>query len=273
MKKKILFLGASHAQIPAIKYAKKIGLYVISCDQNKYSPGFKYSDENYRVSTTDIKKVLKISRKLKINGIVSYVSDISAPTAAYVSEKMNLAGNPFKAVNTLVDKELFRNFLKKNNFNYPKFRVFKNKRNLNSFIKKIKLPVFIKPIDSSGSKGVTKVKTYGQINNAIKIALKFSKKKKIIVEKPILRKGNQIAGDGFVINGKLVFRCWGDENFNENLNGIITIGPSFPSKHSEKKFQLVHKETQKLIKLVGIKNGALNFDFIFDDNDNYIFLK
>ena len=138
---------------------------------------------------------------------------------------------------------------------------------------KIKLPVFIKPIDSSGSKGVTKVKTYGQINNAIKTALKFSKKKKIIVEKPIIRKGNQIAGDGFVINGKLVFRCWGDENFNENLNGIITIGPSFPSKHSEKKFQLVHKETQKLLKLVGIKNGALNFDFIFDDNDNLYFLE
>ncbi len=273
MKKKILFLGASQAQIPAIKYAKKIGLYVISCDQNKNSPGFKYSDENYRVSTTNKTKILKISQKLKINGIVSYVSDISAPTAAYVSEKMHLTGNSVKAVNTLVNKELFRNFLKKNKFNYPKFRVFKNKKNLNSFITKIKLPVFIKPIDSSGSKGVTKVKTYGQINNAIKTALKFSKKKKIIVEKPIIRKGNQIAGDGFVINGKLVFRCWGDENFNENLNGIITIGPSFPSKHSEKKFQLVHKETQKLLKLVGIKNGALNFDFIFDDNDNLYFLE
>ena len=47
MKKKILFLGASNAQVPAIKYAKRIGLHVISCDQNKKSPGFKYSNENY----------------------------------------------------------------------------------------------------------------------------------------------------------------------------------------------------------------------------------
>ena len=163
------------------KIRKKNGLICNQCDQNKNSPGFKYSDENYRVSTTNKKKILKISQKLKINGIVSYVSDISAPTAAYVSEKMHLTGNSVKAVNTLVNKELFRNFLKKNKFNYPKFRVFKNKKNLNSFITKIKLPVFIKPIDSSGSKGVTKVKTYGQINNAIKTALKFSKKKKIIV--------------------------------------------------------------------------------------------
>ena len=113
MKKKILFLGASHAQLPAIKYAKKIGLHVISCDQNINSPGFHYSDEYFRVSTIDKIKILKISKELKINGIVSYVSDISAPTAAFVSEKMHLVGNSFKAVNTLVNKELFRNFLKK----------------------------------------------------------------------------------------------------------------------------------------------------------------
>ena len=87
MKKKILFLGASNAQVPAIKYAKRIGLHVISCDQNKKSPGFKYSNENYIISTIDKEKILKLSKKLRIDGIVSYVSDISAPTAAYVSQK------------------------------------------------------------------------------------------------------------------------------------------------------------------------------------------
>ena len=40
-KKKIMFLGASEAQIPPIKYAKKEGYYVISCDRKKDSPGFK----------------------------------------------------------------------------------------------------------------------------------------------------------------------------------------------------------------------------------------
>ena len=57
------------------------------------------------------------------------------------------------------------------------------------------------------------------------------------------------------------------------MNGIITIGPSFPSKHSETKFKIAHKETQKILNLVGIKNGALNFDFIFDKYDNLYFLE
>ena len=273
MKKKILFVGASFAQVPPIKYAKKMGYYVVACDQNKKSPGFKYCDESYIISTTNKKKIYELSKKLKINGIITYVSDTASPAVSYVAKKLNLKGLPIKAVNTLVYKNLFRKFLKKNNFNYPEFKIFRSKEKINNFIDKIGYPFFIKPIDSSGSKGVTKVVKKIFIKKAISEALNYSKKKKFIIERIIERKGYQIAGDGFVMNKKLVFRCWGDEHFNEKLNGLITIGPSLPSVHQEKKFKIVHQETQRIIDLLGITNGALNFDFIFDKNDNLYFLE
>ena len=273
MKKKILFLGASHAQIPPIKYAKKMGYHTISCDQNKKSPGFSYCDQSYVISTTNKKRILKLSKKLKINGIVPYISDAASPTASYVSKKLNLIGLPIKAVNTLVNKKLFREFLKRNSFNYPEFKTFGDIKKINKFIDKIGYPFFIKPIDSSGSKGVTKVKKKSLIKKAVLEALNYSPKKRFIIEKIIVRKSYQIAGDGFVMNKKLVFRCWGDEHFNEKLNGLITIGPSFPSVHQEEKFRKVHKETQRIIDLLGITNGVLNFDFIFDKNDNLFFLE
>ena len=75
------------------------------------------------------------------------------------------------------------------------------------------------------------------------------------------------------MNNKLVFRCWGDEHFNEKLNGLITIGPSLPTTHSEKKLKIAHRETQRIINLLGIKNGVLNFDFIFDKNNKLYFLE
>lgn len=273
MKKKILFLGASFAQVPPVKYAKKKGYHVICCDKNKKSPGFKYCDESYQISTTNKHKILYLSKKLKINGIVPYVSDAASPTASYVAQKLNLVGFPVKAVDTLVNKNFFRKFLKKNGFNYPEFKVFRNKKNIDKFIKKIGYPFFVKPIDSSGSKGVTKIKKKNFLKKAILDALSYSRKKQFIIEKNIERKGYQIAGDGFVMNKKLVFRCWGDEHFNEKLNGLITIGPSFPSVHPEKKFKKAHKEVQRMINLLGIKNGALNFDFIFDKNNNLYFLE
>ena len=272
-KKKILFVGASAAQVPPIKYAKEQGHYVIACDKNKNSEGFKYCDESHTISTTDKKKIFEISKKSQIDGIVTYVSDTASPTVSYVAKKLNLRGLPIKAVNTLVYKNLFRKFLKKNNFNYPKFKVFDSKKNVEKFIDKVGFPLIIKPIDSSGSKGVTKVRKKNLVNKAISEALNYSKKKKFIVEKIIERKSFQVAGDGFVINKKLVFRCWGDEHFNVKLNGLITIGETYPSVHHENKFRIAHKETQRIIDLLGITNGALNFDFIFDKNDNLYFFE
>ena len=173
MKKKILFVGASFAQVPPIKYAKKMGYYVISCDQKKNSPGFKYSDKSYVVSTTNKKKILEISKQLKINGIVTYVSDTASPAVSYVSKKLKLKGLPIKTVNTLIYKNLFRKFLKNNNFNYPEFKTFRSNEEINNFIDKIGYPFFIKPIDSSGSKGVTKVRNKNLIKKAISEELSY----------------------------------------------------------------------------------------------------
>ena len=88
--KRLLMLGGSMQQIPAIKQAKKMGHYVITCDYLPDNPGHQYSDEFYNVSTTDLEGVLALAKRLKIDGIeVAYASDWAAPTAAYVSEKLN----------------------------------------------------------------------------------------------------------------------------------------------------------------------------------------
>ena len=87
--KKILMLGGSMQQIPAIKRAKELGFYVITCDYLPNNPGHKFADEWYNVSTTDLDGVLTLAKNLDIDGVVAYASDPAAPTAAYVSEKMN----------------------------------------------------------------------------------------------------------------------------------------------------------------------------------------
>ena len=96
--KKILMLGGSMQQIPIIKRAKEMGLYVITCDYCPDNPGHKFADEYYNVSTTDLDAVLELAKRLNIDGIVAYASDPAAPTAAYVSEKLGLPGNPYQSV-------------------------------------------------------------------------------------------------------------------------------------------------------------------------------
>ena len=155
--KRILMLGGAMQQIPAIKAAKDKGYYTITCDYLPDNPGHKYADEYYNVSTTDEKAVLELAKKLNIDGIVAYASDPAAITAAYVAENLNLPGNPYNSVKILTQKDLFRDFLEKNRFNTPKAGGYTCYEDALKEIDTFKFPVMVKPVDSSGSKGVVKI--------------------------------------------------------------------------------------------------------------------
>ena len=271
--KRLLMLGGSHFQIPSILSAKEAGHYVITCDYLPENPGHKYADEYYNVSTTDYEGVLKLAKNLDIDGIVAYASDPAAPTAAYVAEKLSLPGNPYDSVVTLAYKDKFRSFLKANNFNVPESKGFDDIHNARAFFLQIKKPVMIKPVDSSGSKGVRKIYDISEFDDAFNYALEFSRAKRVVVEEFVLRKGYQVAGDGFVVNGKLVFTCFANEHFDEYCNPLVPIGESFPAIHDKKLLNLARMEIQRVLSLLGWRDGALNFDFMFDEDDRLYLLE
>ncbi|NCC31387.1 MAG: carbamoyl-phosphate-synthetase [Chloroflexia bacterium] len=273
MPRKILFLGAAPAQIPPLKYAREQGYHVITADYLPDNPGHRFASESHNVSTTDKDAILKLSRNLKIDGIVAYASDPAAPTAAYVSEHMGLPGNPYKSVLTLARKDLFRAFLKENGFNVPLSESFYEPKKGQQWLKEIGLPAFVKPVDSSGSKGVTELKELESYPEAFTHALKYSREKKVVIESKIIKQGHQVAGDGFVVDGKLAFHCWANENFDPLCNGLVPIGQTFPTTHKQELLAKAHSETQRLLDLLDMRLGALNFDFVFSEEGELYFLE
>ena len=273
MQKRILFLGGSHSQIPPVKYAKEQGHYVVICDYLSNNPAQKYADQYYNVSTTDKEAVLELAKKLNIDGIVAYAADSAAPTQAYVGNKLGLPSNPYKSVQILTRKDQFRAFLNKHNFNTPKSKSFYNVKSAQKWFEELDKPAVVKPVDSSGSKGVTKVSDLNKLEKAFNHALEFSREKKVIVEEFFVREGYQICGDGFVVDGKLVFHCWANEHFNILCNNFAPIGESFPSTITKDMHTKAHAEAQRLLSILGIKTGALNFDFHYDKNRNFSFIE
>ena len=273
MQKRILFLGGSKFQMPPIKYAKEQGHYVITCDYLPDNPGHKYADEYHNVSTTDREEVLELAEKLKVDGIVAYASDPAAPTQAYVANLMGLPSNPYEAVEILSRKDYFRAFMEKNGFLVPKSESFDNIGNAFDWFDELKKPVIVKPVDSSGSKGVTKVYNEEELLHAFTYALEYSRAKMVVIEEFFVRDGYQVAGDGFIVDGKLVFRCWANEHFDKLCNPFVPIGESFPSIMTEYTLQQAQSETQRLLELLHMKHGALNFDFHYNAKGDFSFLE
>lgn len=270
--KKLLMLGGSSFQVPAIKAAVDMGYHVITCDYAPENPGHKYAHEYYNVSTTDKEAVLSLARRIKISGVVCYASDPAAATAAYVCEKMGFPTNPYESVEILSRKDLFRDFLKSHQFNVPKAKGFSSISEAGKEIEGFKLPVLIKPVDSSGSRGVTKLEDIRNLSKQAEYAMSFSRVKRIIIEEWVEKDGYQIAGDGFSVKGELAFRCFANEHFeNSTNNPFVPIGESWPYNNSEKTHQKVHSEIQRLLTLLNMNTGAYNFDIRIDKEGN-IFL-
>lgn len=271
MQKKILLLGGSPQQIVAIKKAKELGYYTIVCDYLQDNPGQYVADKFFLTSTTNKEAVLKIARDEKIDGILAYASDPAAPTAAYVSEKLDLPGNPYKSVDILCNKGKFREFLKENGFNTPLSKTYQDKslviKDLNKDI--FEMPVMIKPVDSSGSKGVSKIDSLDNVEDKINRAFLYSRSRTIIIEEYVDMYGYQIAGDGMSIDGELVFRCFGNDHFNRNSsNPFVPIAASFPYNMPLEVHDKVHEEIQKLLYKLNMKNSTYNFDIRIDKNYN-----
>lgn len=270
--KKILILGGGEAQVPLIRAAKELGYYVVLCDYRANNPGLAYADKHYLVSSLDLESVLDVAKTEEVNGVTSN-SEPAMVIVAMVAERLGLPGNPPESVRILSNKGLFRRFLTEHGFCAPKATCYTDIQSLYKDSYEFRYPVIVKPVDSSGSRGVNKVNGPEELEFAYNDALQYSKSKQIIVEEFIEKKGYQISGDAFSLNGKLVFRCFGNEYYMGNgIKTYVPLGECWPSVLNEEIQWKVHNELQRLINCLKMKSGPYNVEAVLDkDNKIYIF--
>lgn len=268
MKKKILILGGSDFQIPLIKSAKKSGLFVITCDYLPDNPGHKLSDQYINESTTDQRAILQIAKDSKIDAITTFSSDPAIPTVAFVAEKLGLPGPSTFAADSFTNKNLFRELLKKAKLNVPDFFITESET-IPEGLDEAKRYI-VKPVDSSGSKGVRLSDgTRQNTQDCIRYALSFSRSKKCIIEEYI--DGPQIHGDAFLQNGKLIASYFGDHYFYTATNSFVPISTRWPSKINDTLFEDLNIQLESLSVISGYLNGAINVEArVSHDNKIYI---
>lgn len=270
--KKLLILGGDSALIPIIKAAKAKGVYVITCDYLPNNIAHSYSDAYINHSTTDKEEILADAQKLGIDGILTF-TDSGVYSAAYVAEKMGLPSpGPLPSIEILQNKDKFREFLLKEGLNVPKFKEFFDKDSYEKEVSSFEFPIIVKPIDSAGSKGVTKVERAEEIDSAYDNAVKFSNRNGVIVEEFIEPDGPQIHGDCYAKNGKLSFICLGDHHFDSSINNLVPISTTWPSIHPKEHIEAVTNQISKVIERVGFIQGGINIEARISKKDGKAYL-
>jgi biotin carboxylase len=258
-------LGASWLQVPAIEYASSQGYEVFTCDNRPENPGHALASESFNVSTTDNEGVFDLARRLKVNGVLAYASDPSVPAAAFAADKLGLPGNPPSSVDLLTHKDAYREFLLSHQFVTPNFRAAATLRQAEKGFNQLCPPIIVKPVDSSGSKGVERIDNLDELPAAFEQAQAFSRCNRVICEEYFERVGHQITGDGFIVDGELEFLCLSHEHYNLSLSSIVPVGESFPwravdPEKTKEQTARIREQCIRLIKLLGLRVGAFNVE-------------
>ncbi len=257
-----MLLGGLRYLLPVIEAAHKEGYYVITCDYLPDNIAHQFSDEYCNVSIIDKEAVLKKAQELKIDGILSFAVDPGVVTAAYVAEKMRLpfAGS-YESVKILQNKDLFRDFLTKNNFNVPVSGGYADFETAVKDLKRFSFPLIVKPTDSAGSKGVMRIDSPCELPKAFAHALDNSISGKVIIEEFIEKEGCSSDTDCFSIKGKLVLTTFSAQRFdNEAANPYTPSAYSWPSTFTLEQEQYLTSELQRLITLLNLKTSIYNIE-------------
>lgn len=257
-----MLLGGIRYLLPVIKAAHEQGYYVITADYLPDNIAHKYSDEYVDVSIIDKEAVLKVAQEKHIDGIMSFGVDPGVVSASYVQGKMGLPSlGPYESVCILQNKDLFRAFLAEHGFNVPKAKGYESVVDALADKEILDYPVIVKPTDSAGSKGVTRVDTPEQLKAAVLYAFDKSISGHIIIEDFIEKQGCSSDTDSFSLDGMLKFVSFNAQYFDTKAaNPYTPAAYTWPSTYTKEQETYLTSEIQRLITLLGMKTNIYNIE-------------
>ena len=257
-----MLLGGIRYLLPVIKAAHEQGYYVITADYLPDNIAHKFSDEYVNVSIIDKEAVLKVAQEKQIDGIMSFGVDPGVVSASYVQEKMGLPSfGPYESVCILQNKDRFRAFLAEHGFNGPKAKGYESVIDALADKDTLDYPVIVKPTDSAGSKGVSRVDKPEQLEAAVSYAFDKSLSGHIIIEEFIEKQGCSSDTDSFSVEGKLKFVSFNAQYFDAKaVNPYTPAAYTWPSTFTKEQEDYLTSEIQRLITLLGMKTNIYNIE-------------
>ncbi|MBQ4123753.1 ATP-grasp domain-containing protein [bacterium] len=260
--KKILILGGAFQHIKLVNAARQMGVYTIVADYLNDSPSKKFADKSYLCDIKNIEQLKEICINEKVQGVISsHLDPCQIPYVTLCSElKLPCLANKEQFV-CMTNKAAFKKMCIKNGVDiiseYSEDEV-KNQ--------KIEFPVFVKPVDSRGSRGQTVCYTYDSLNKAIIKAKKESSNNNVIIEKYI-QNAQEFQVTYFFVNGEGYLVRTADSYTGSEINNLskVVVCAISPSLNTEKYIKTAHNSVLNMLKNLGIKNGPVFMQGFIDN--------
>lgn len=197
--KKVLILGVAPVQAEAIEKLNDLGYETHAIAMKKDGPGADQADYFSEINIIDQPAVKAYITEHGIDAVYSVGSDLAMPVANQLSEALDLPHFvSYETAYACNHKDEMRAQTKGIKGSVP-FEITTDPKHQTQ----IDYPVFVKPTDGQGQRGITLVEQPSDLPDAIQFAVEHSREGAAIIERYI--DGYEISVNGYVVNGKLEF--------------------------------------------------------------------
>lgn len=265
--KRLLIMGGMRFSCEIVKKGQEMGIHTLVADYNKLedSPGKQIADEAVDLSVTDVDAVVDYVRRNRIDGVFVGFNDMLLPYYAEICEKTGLPCYGTKAqFETLVAKDQYKALCRR--FGVPTIPEYE----LDD--PDIQYPVLVKPVDNSGSRGITICHDRQELEKAVEIGKKASKTGKVLIERYM--DGREVTVFWTFQDGEYYLSALGNRHVKQNQGDDVIplpVGYTFPSAFLARYRAEVEENCKKMFRHLGIQDGMMFMQCKVENGTCYLY--
>lgn len=257
--KKLMIVGASVLQLPAILKAKEMGLQVAVVDYNPEAIGIQYADEYYNASTMDEDAVLEAAKKYMPDGIMTLATDMPMRGVAKASDYLHLHSIPYSTALIATDKFDMIKAFKEHNVPSPWYFMINRAEELEAIKSKVTYPCIMKPTDNAGSHGVVLANSFQELVDSFEYSHSCVRKGGVIIEEYLA--GEEVSVECMVVDG-VVNVLQITDKITTGSPHFVEMGHSQPTRHPSTVAEEIRKVAVAACKAVGINKGPAHVEMM-----------
>ena len=261
--KKLAIIGASYLQAPLIIKAKDLGYETHVFAWAAGDVGESLADYFYPISIVEKEQILKKCQEIGIDGICTIASDLATVPVNYVAHHMGLTGNSLECTEKSTNKRAMRKAFMENGDPSPKSVSVTSKEDYTGL--DIEYPVIVKPLDRSGSRGITRVESQEALDAAVAAAKEVGFEKSALIEE--FATGTEYSIECISYQGKHTLLSI-TRKFTTGAPHFIETAHSEPASLSPEMAEKVKNTVFHALDTLEIKNSASHSELKIDKDGN-----
>lgn len=274
MTRRLLVLGGSRQAVGGLMQLRDEGFELVVCDMDETAPGFDIAQHRVIGSVYHIEDCLPaieaFHRNFPIDGVMCLACDVPH-VVARIAEKLNLPGLPVEVADRAIDKLAMKEKFSLDGVAVPYFAEVENAEHLKEIRRAQACELVVKPVDSRGSKGVSRLGMKDDAKWAYDYAVENSPSGRAMAEAYL--EGPQISSESVVINGKAITPALSDRSY-EYLDRyypfIVENGGDMPTSLPTTTVEKIRSLIDAAAASLGVKNGVVKGDIVVHGGEPYM---